>query len=89
MALGAGRGAVVAGVMRQGSLLVGAGLALGVGLALALTRVMRGLFVGVSPGDLLPYVGSIAVVVVLSLISAWLPANRASRVAPASALRSD
>jgi ABC-type antimicrobial peptide transport system permease subunit len=89
MALGAGRGDVVGGVLRQGSVLVGAGLLVGLGLAVALTRVMRGLFVGVSPADLLPYVGSIAIVVVLSLISAWLPANRAARVAPASALRSD
>jgi putative ABC transport system permease protein len=89
LALGARRGEVVAGVMREGSLLVGAGLVVGLGLALSLTRVMRGLLVGVSPSDLLAYAGSIVVVVILSTISAWLPANRASRVAPASALRSD
>ncbi len=89
LALGATRGEVVAGVMRQGWLLVGVGLAVGLGLAVALARVVQSLFLGVTASDLAPYVGSIAIVVVLSTISAWLPANRASRVAPASALRSD
>jgi ABC-type antimicrobial peptide transport system permease subunit len=56
---------------------------------MAITQTMRGLLYGVSRGDLLPYLGSMAVVVVLAFISAWIPANRAARVAPASALRSD
>lgn len=89
MALGAGRGEVVGGVLRQGSVLVGLGLLIGGGLAVSLTQVMRGFFFGVSRGDVMPYLGSMAVVVVLAFISAWLPANRAARVAPASALRSD
>jgi ABC-type antimicrobial peptide transport system permease subunit len=89
MALGAGRGEVVGGVLRQGSVLVGLGLLIGGGLAVSLTQVMRGIFFGVSRGDVMPYLGSMAVVVVLAFISAWLPANRAARVAPASALRSD
>ena len=89
MALGAGRGEVVGGVLRQGSVLVGLGLLIGGGLAVSLTQVMRGIFFGVSRGDVMPYLGSMAVVVVLAFFSAWLPATRAARVAPASALRSD
>jgi ABC-type antimicrobial peptide transport system permease subunit len=89
MALGAQRGEVVGGVLRQGSVLVGLGLLLGGALAMAITQTMRGLLYGVSRGDLLPYLGSMAVVVVLAFISAWIPANRAARVAPAAALRSD
>ena len=73
MALGAQRGEVVGSVLRQGSVLVGLGLLIGGALAMAITQTMRGLLYGVSRDDLLPYLGSMAVVVVLAFISAWIP----------------
>lgn len=89
MALGARGADVTRGVLRQGSVLVLAGLAAGGVLALALTRTMRGFLVGVSPTDTLAFAGSAVVVIVAAFVSTYLPARRAARVAPGSALRAE
>jgi predicted permease len=87
LALGAAAGDVIRGVLRQGSVLVGVGLALGGVLAFGLSRALGSLLVGVSPTDALAYGGSVLIVGLLAMLSSFLPAWRASRVSPASAMR--
>jgi putative ABC transport system permease protein len=89
MALGAQAAHVVRSVMREGSILVSAGLVVGLVLAYSLTRLMGGLLIGISPSDVVAYAGSAALLVILALVSSYIPARRASRLVPTSALRSD
>jgi putative ABC transport system permease protein len=76
-------------VLRDGALLVAGGLALGVPLALALGRVMRGMLYGVSTTDPVSLIVAPAVLAVVGLAAAYVPALRASRVEPALTLRGE
>ena len=89
MALGAQTGDVRRLFLRHGLLLTGAGIALGIGVALALTRVMSALLFGVSPMDPLTYVAVALSLGTIALLATYLPARRASRVDPVVALRAD
>jgi predicted permease len=88
MALGAQSGDVRRLFLRHGLLLTGAGIALGIGVALALTRVMSALLFGVSPMDPVTYVTVAAGLATVALLATYLPARRASRTDPIIALRS-
>ena len=87
MALGAGRGDVVMLVVRQGGLLVAAGVVLGLLSAAASTRVVESILFGVTPTDALTFVAVTAVVLAAGLLACWLPARRAARVDPMEVLR--
>jgi predicted permease len=87
MALGARRGEVVAMVVRESLKPVLIGMAAGIGAALALTRLMAGLLYGVAPRDPLSIAAAAAAMLVVALLAAALPARRASRVEPMTALR--
>jgi ABC-type antimicrobial peptide transport system permease subunit len=87
MALGAGRGEVVALILRQGMALAGIGIALGVPAALGLTRLLTSLLYEIKPGDPLTYIGVSMILLLVALLASWLPARRASRVDPMEALR--
>lgn len=89
MALGARAGMMIREVLRQGAVLVGVGLLVGGVLAFALTRMMGSVLVGVSPTDTLAYGGATIIVGGLAMISSYVPAWRASRVAPAVVVRGD
>ncbi|MPY89074.1 MAG: FtsX-like permease family protein [Luteitalea sp.] len=89
MALGAQTGNVRRLFLRHGLLLIGTGIALGTGVALALTRVMSALLFGVSPMDPVTYVAVAASLTAVALLATYLPARRASRIDPIIALRSD
>jgi predicted permease len=88
MALGAPRATVLAMVLRQGALLVGAGLALGAVGALLLASTISTLLFGVEPTDLATYAGVALVLVAVALLACYLPARRAASVDPLIALRS-
>ena len=88
MALGAQTGDVRRLFLRHGLLLTGAGIALGIGVALALTRVMSALLFGVSPTDPVTYVAVAAFLATVALLATYLPAHRASRTDAIIALRS-
>ena len=88
-ALGASRGMLVTLVIREGLMVTAAGLVLGLGAALLLTRLMSGLLFGIRPLDLPSFLAAPVILIVVALLACLLPARRASRVDPAEALRSE
>jgi predicted permease len=87
MALGAERGDVRGMVLRQGLILSGIGVLVGLGAAIALTRMMEALLYGVDPVDPLTF-GAVAVsLTVVALLASYLPAHKASRIEPVEAIR--
>jgi ABC-type antimicrobial peptide transport system permease subunit len=89
VALGASRRQIVAMVMRQGLLIVGVGLAIGIGGALAFSGVVRTLLFGVVATDPLTYASVSTVLIAMALLGIYLPARRAATVDPVTALRSE
>ncbi len=89
LALGAPRASVVALILRRGMLPVIVGLAIGLGGAFAFSRVMNGLLYGVSPTDAPTLVAVTILLAGVAIAAAYMPARRAARLDPLSALRSD
>jgi ABC-type antimicrobial peptide transport system permease subunit len=89
MALGATRGDVVWLVLREGMTLTVAGVVLGLGLALATGRVVASMLYQVSPADPLVFALAPLLLAAAAMLAAFVPARRATRVAPASALRGE
>jgi predicted permease len=87
MALGAVPGDVISMVMREVLLLIGAGLAAGFSLALALANLVRSQLYGLNPHDPLTFVGSAIVLIVAAGLAGFTPALRASSLAATTALR--
>lgn len=87
MALGAPARLVLAAVMRGGLLHAGTGLAIGLVLAAAGTRLIGGLLYGVSAADPVVFAVATLVLCVTSLAAIYLPARRATRIDPIRALR--
>jgi predicted permease len=89
MALGARRSQVVAEVMRQGLILVLAGLAAGVAGALWQVRLMEKLVYGVKTTDPATFTAVILTLLAVGALACYLPARRATRIDPMQALRQD
>jgi putative ABC transport system permease protein len=89
MALGAQGFDVSRMFLRHGIRLTFVGVALGVAISLALTRVITALLFGVGPTDLPTYALVSVAVTGVALLATYLPARRASRIDPIAALRSD
>jgi predicted permease len=89
IALGAQSGDVRWMFLRHGARLTATGIALGIGAALLLTRVMSALLFGVGPMDATTYLVVSAVLAGVALLATYLPARRASRVDPMVALRAE
>jgi putative ABC transport system permease protein len=87
MALGAQRTDVLRLVVGQGFRLAAIGVILGIGVALALARLMTSLLYGVSAADPLTFAGVGAVLACVALLASYIPARRAMRVDPIVALR--
>jgi predicted permease len=87
MALGARAGDVLAMTMRQGLRLTAAGLAVGLVAALAAARLVGGMLVQVSASDPLIFLAAIAFLGLVALVASYLPARRATKVDPMTALR--
>jgi putative ABC transport system permease protein len=88
-ALGAGRGDLLWGVLRQVVVMVGLGIAAGLAGALALSRLLSSLLFEVSPTDPPTFAAVLVVLSVVAVLAAALPARRAARTDPMIALRSE
>jgi ABC-type antimicrobial peptide transport system permease subunit len=89
MALGAAPASVFRSVFAQGALLTLTGLGIGIALSWTLRRIIATLLFGVTAGDPATYGGAAALFLATALAATLIPAWRASRVNPTSALRSD
>ena len=89
LALGADAASVIRMVALRGMLLAGIGLIIGVAGALAVTRYLASVLVGVSPRDPVTLGVVVLVFAVTALVASYLPARRATRVDPAVALRAE
>jgi putative ABC transport system permease protein len=87
MAMGAERSHVMRLVVGQGLRLAGAGLVLGVVIALVVMRQLASLLFGVSAYDPLTFGGVALLLVLVALLACYIPARRATRVDPLVALR--
>ena len=87
MALGAGRTAVLRMVIARGLFLASVGLAIGLAGALAATRLMTGLLFEIQPSDPGTFAATALVLSTVSVLASWIPARRATRIEPMSALR--
>ena len=89
MALGAASSSIVRLVFRRVGLLIAAGLALGLAGSFWTARFVGALLFHVDARDPATFAGAAAVLVAVGVLAAWLPARRAARLDPLSALRSD
>jgi predicted permease len=87
MALGAERSGVVGMVLRDAMTLAGAGLAIGLPLALLVTRQLESMLYGLGRIDPISVVGSAAALSLVAAVAGYLPARRAAAVDPMVALR--
>ena len=89
MALGADRPTIVGMILKRGFLLIGIGLVLGLGAAAGAVQWVKSFLYGVSPVDLLTYIGVVIVLVLVGVLAAVVPARRAASIEPTQALRSE
>jgi len=87
MALGALQGNVLWMVMKEVATLIGAGVLVGVPLALALTRLVQNQLYGLAPHDPITMILATLVLAVVAGFAGFIPALRASRIDPTQALR--
>lgn len=88
-ALGATPRAIISLVVGQGGRLSLLGIALGLGGSVALTRYLRSLLFGVAPDDPATLAGVCVLLAAVTLAASLIPAARAARIDPSTALRSD
>jgi predicted permease len=89
LALGAARGEVLGMILGHGMRLIGTGLLLGAAAAIPLTRLIDTLLYGVGPGDPVAFLAAATAMAAVAVFACLLPAARATRIAPASALRNE
>jgi predicted permease len=86
LALGAQRATILKMVLRQGLVLAAAGAGVGLAGALVVSHLMAGLLYGVAPTDLLTFAGVTLVLTAVALAASYIPALRAMRLDPTTAL---
>ena len=89
MALGAGRGNVIGGVLREGMTLAGGGLVIGMGGAYLVGRLMQSALYGTGAMDWRAFGAVAAILLLAALLACYVPARRASAVDPMIALREE
>jgi putative ABC transport system permease protein len=87
MALGALPRDIFALVLRQVMILVATGVCVGIVSAIAISRVLSGLLLGVSSRDPMTFAGISVLLAAVALVACYLPARRAARLDPSTALR--
>jgi predicted permease len=89
MALGAQAGGVIGRVIKEGFWLTVAGLVIGSGAAIGLTRLMASMIHGVSATDPMTFVLGSVLLIGITLVASWIPALRAAKVGPMEVLRAE
>ena len=89
LALGASKGTILQWVLKQGLVLIAAGVAVGLIGAFVVTRLLRTMLFEVRPTDLVTYVGFALLLAAVALIACYIPARRATKVDPLVALRTE
>jgi putative ABC transport system permease protein len=89
MALGGRPTQIFAMVVRQGGVVIGIGLAIGLVTSLALVRLIRTLLFGVEPADPVVLAAVIGILAAVGALACVLPARRATRLDPVEALASE
>jgi predicted permease len=89
MALGASSGSIRTSVLRDTLRLTAAGAAIGIVGAIALSSFLSALLFGVSPSDPWTYASAAAILLLVAIVAGFIPAFRASRISPMSALRAE
>ncbi|HZF30808.1 MAG TPA: ABC transporter permease [Gammaproteobacteria bacterium] len=89
MALGADRGRVLRSVLRQGMTLAAIGIAAGLAASAYLARFLASMLYGVDALDAPTLAATAAVLAAATLVAAWVPARRATRVDPLAALKEE
>ncbi len=89
MALGAERHTVQWMILREGFVMVAAGLAVGLLLALGTGKIVSSILFQVSPFDPLAFTFAPTLLAAAALLATWLPARRATRISPMEALRDE
>ena len=89
MALGATPGGVLRLVLSEGARITGGGLALGILVAWAGTRLLRAQLYGVQPTDPLTFLAVVLLLSVVAVVACYLPARRATRIDPLIAIKSE
>lgn len=89
MALGAQRTTVQWMILREGSIMLAAGLAAGLLLAFATARLVSALLYEVSALDPVAFTVATLLLAAAGLLATWLPAQRATRISPMAALRTE
>jgi putative ABC transport system permease protein len=87
--LGAGRGSLLALVLRRGLGVTLVGISAGVGVSLWVTRFLEGLVFGLSTSDPAALLGVSAALFVVAAVAAYLPARKGTRIDPMVALRTE
>jgi putative ABC transport system permease protein len=89
LALGAQQHTVRRGFVQQGFRLTCAGVAVGLVMAIPLTRLMSPLLFRIPPLDILSYLAGVILLIVAAALATYIPARRASAVDPVEALRAE
>ncbi|HUR21044.1 MAG TPA: ABC transporter permease [Vicinamibacterales bacterium] len=89
LALGASKRSVITLIMREGLLLVGVGVVVGVGVALLGGSVLESVLIGIGPADPLSFAGAVLIVCIVGAAASYIPARSASKGNPTTALRSE
>jgi len=89
MALGAGRADVLRMVLAEGVAMAAAGVMLGLAACAVMTRLMSGLLVGIAPRDPVAFTAGAVLLLAVAVLASFVPAHRATRVEPVTALRAE
>ncbi len=89
MALGAGKGSILGLIMRDVSIVLAAGIVIGVGISLWATHFLQKMLFNLNPRDAMTIILSVAVLSAVALIAGYLPARRAARLDPNVILRDE
>jgi predicted permease len=87
LALGAQPRQVRGMILRESTWLAVAGIVVGAGAALGLTRLVKSMLYGIQPNDPLTMAGGVLILLAVALAASWIPARRAAGVQPMEALR--